>query len=339
MTGEETRPRARRVTSADVARASGFSRTTVSYVLNDTPNQTIPERTRERIRAVAAALGYTPSAAATALRRGHSNVVLVVKDSALSGYITEPFISAIATTLREAGHTPLTTDFESEAALASLARELRPYGVIVLTPVTSTLGGMLTEMGVPRQYFSAIGANPGDTGERPWEEAVGELQAVHLAEGGASSLIYALPPADSARHPLALARARGARRACGERGVTYAAQIAVPPDRAGATGLLARTLATGGAGLTGVAAFDDGVAVTVLAAAHDLHVDVPGHLRVIGADDTPFAAMTSPALTTVRVDAARSGARVAQQFLGVASGEEANAVNRASLSIVRRQTS
>ena len=39
------------VTSADVARESGVSRTTVSYVLNGTAGVTISEATRERVRA------------------------------------------------------------------------------------------------------------------------------------------------------------------------------------------------------------------------------------------------------------------------------------------------
>ena len=54
--------RQRRVTSADVAREAGVSRATVSYVLNDTPHQTIPEATRQRVLDAAARLGYAPSA-------------------------------------------------------------------------------------------------------------------------------------------------------------------------------------------------------------------------------------------------------------------------------------
>ena len=41
--------RTRRVTSADVARLAGVSRATVSYVLNDTPRQTISAGTRTRV--------------------------------------------------------------------------------------------------------------------------------------------------------------------------------------------------------------------------------------------------------------------------------------------------
>src|SRR3954454_15165277 len=66
----------RRVTSADVARVAGVSRATVSYVLNDTPQQTISGPTRARVLDAAARLGYAPSAAARTLRTGRSDVVL-----------------------------------------------------------------------------------------------------------------------------------------------------------------------------------------------------------------------------------------------------------------------
>ena len=59
----------RRATSADVAREAGVSRATVSYVLNDTPNQKIPEQTREKVLEAARKLAYSPSTAARALRR------------------------------------------------------------------------------------------------------------------------------------------------------------------------------------------------------------------------------------------------------------------------------
>lgn len=39
----------RRVTLKDVARAAGVTTATVSYVINDTPGQTITPETRERV--------------------------------------------------------------------------------------------------------------------------------------------------------------------------------------------------------------------------------------------------------------------------------------------------
>ena len=76
--GDRAGLRPRRPTGADVARRAGLSRATVSYVLNDTPHQAIPEPTRQRVLAAAAELGYTPSAAGRALRSGHSEVVLLL---------------------------------------------------------------------------------------------------------------------------------------------------------------------------------------------------------------------------------------------------------------------
>ena len=67
-----------KVTSADVARASGVSRTTVSYVLNSTPGASVSDSTRRRVLDAAAQLGYAPSAAARTLRRGRSDLVLCV---------------------------------------------------------------------------------------------------------------------------------------------------------------------------------------------------------------------------------------------------------------------
>src|SRR5919112_5700888 len=74
-------PGRRRVTATDVAREAGVSQATVSYVLNDTPGQSIPEATRQRVREAVDRLGYTPHAAARALRMGRSDTVLFVLPS------------------------------------------------------------------------------------------------------------------------------------------------------------------------------------------------------------------------------------------------------------------
>lgn len=67
---------ARRVTALDVARAAGVSRTTVSYVLNETPITSIPAETRARVLEAASRLDYSPSAAARTLANGRSSLVL-----------------------------------------------------------------------------------------------------------------------------------------------------------------------------------------------------------------------------------------------------------------------
>ena len=53
--------KSRRVSAEDVAREAGVSRTTVSFVLNNTPGKSISEPTRQRVLMVASKLGYTPN--------------------------------------------------------------------------------------------------------------------------------------------------------------------------------------------------------------------------------------------------------------------------------------
>lgn len=54
----------KRVSAEDVAREAGVSRTTVSFVLNNTPGKNISETTRQRVLSAAETLGYTPNQAA-----------------------------------------------------------------------------------------------------------------------------------------------------------------------------------------------------------------------------------------------------------------------------------
>ena len=57
----------KKASAADVAQRAGVSRTTVSFVINNTPGKSITETTRQRVLAAAAELGYSPNEAARTL--------------------------------------------------------------------------------------------------------------------------------------------------------------------------------------------------------------------------------------------------------------------------------
>ena len=61
--------------------------------------------------------------------------------------------------------------------------------------------------------------------------------------------------------------------------------------------------------MTAIAAFDDEVALRVLAGLADLGLSAPDDLAVIGFDDSRFGAAWRPALTTVRIDGRLFGRR------------------------------
>lgn len=66
------------VTLRDVAKRLDLSHATVSFVLNDRRDVAIPERTRERVKAMAIEMGYRPNRAAQALVRGRHDAIAVV---------------------------------------------------------------------------------------------------------------------------------------------------------------------------------------------------------------------------------------------------------------------
>jgi Bacterial regulatory proteins, lacI family len=68
----------RRVTSNDIARAAGVSRTTVSFVLNEKRGTNIRAETKARVLEAAKALGYVPNSAARMLVSGRSRTLGLV---------------------------------------------------------------------------------------------------------------------------------------------------------------------------------------------------------------------------------------------------------------------
>lgn len=63
----------KKYTMKDIARECGVSTATVSYVLNDVPNQSISAETKKRILHYANMVGYVSSASARALATGRTN--------------------------------------------------------------------------------------------------------------------------------------------------------------------------------------------------------------------------------------------------------------------------
>lgn len=64
----------------DVARVSGVSQTTVSFVVNDVPNTNIPQETRDRVWAAVQELGWRPNALARGLRLQTSQTLGLISD-------------------------------------------------------------------------------------------------------------------------------------------------------------------------------------------------------------------------------------------------------------------
>ena len=305
----------RRVTSADVARLAGVSRATVSYVLNDTPHQTISAATRGRVLDAAADLGCAPSAAARALRTGRSDVVLCLLPDWPIGPEIGTLLGNLSTELARQGLTFVAhPGSHADRPSADLWKAITPAAVLAFTDFSTTEINAMRAAGVAL-VVGLLGrsTSPRRELEVP-QQHVGRLQAEHLAAAGHTAIGYAYPD-DHRVRIFAEPRLEGARQA-------HAAELSVrtvPLDPDAAAGAVEQWHAEG---VTGVCAYNDEVAMAVLAGMRRRGLNAPADLAVIGVDDIPAARLAVPALTTVTTDQAAVAAHLASTVLAAINGRE-----------------
>jgi DNA-binding LacI/PurR family transcriptional regulator len=124
------------VTLLDVARACGFSVSTVSIVLSGAPlSQNIAPATRQHVRDTAQQLGYHPDAFARSLRRRRSQTIGVLAFDLSDPYCI-PIVRGIQAGLQPASYLPLVMDAQTKRGLfdsyLQMILERRAEGVIVI---------------------------------------------------------------------------------------------------------------------------------------------------------------------------------------------------------------
>lgn len=307
-----------RATLKDVARESGVSPTTVSFVLNETPGQVIPTTTRDRVHAAAARLGYTPHRIARALREGTSRVVLLNTAGLPTGHSLDSFIAGLDDELRKLDHTLLVTHRHRASPL--------PHEVV--------------ESFAPRAVLD-LGALYSDQEDADWEggwvdgmAAHGLAQLRHLAQQGHRHLAVTHPRAGADARFGAL-RLEHARQAALTLGLPEPVRVPIGETRDEAA-LALTALRRDHPTVTAIAAFDDDTALLTLSALASLGIAVPTEIAVIGFDEGPHGAIWHPSLTTLRIDAEAYGRRAARQALG-REPEGAEPITPGSI-IVRRES-
>ena len=317
---DRTRIARRRPTSADVARLAAVSRATVSYVLNDTPHQSIPDATRRRVLDAAAELGYTPSAAARALRSGRSDIVLTLLPDwpigpAVGGIMEQLSVALAAEGLTFLAHPQVT----GRGDLAQLWKAISPVAVLSFGQLSPAETDSIRAAGIEVTLSLMDGAHGGRALFAGSLRRTGRLQAEHLAARGHARLGYAYP--DNPRvGAIADARLDGVRAACAELGLGEpdVRTVALAP-RPAADAVAAWRQAS--PPVTGICASGDQYAFAVLAGMRAHGLNAPQDLAVVGVDDIPTAALADPPLTTIAMDPAILARHAVRHIIAAVNGE------------------
>lgn len=295
------------VTMADVARRAGTSIAVVSYVVNGGPRP-VAARTRERVLAAAAELGYRHNRVAAALRSGSSGLVGVVLPDTVN-----PYFAALGQRLEEAltasGKLMVVAnsgyDGQRQAAVIDALLGAQVDGLIVVsTPGADDPAGLAAESGVPLVHVHH--RPPGsDTTLVAADNAAGVAAAVaHLRGHGHDRVDFLAGPTDEG--PV------------GDRVAAWRA-TGVPGEllrsgygRAAAARLVAGMEAVPRA----LVAATDEQAVGVLAGCGAAGIEVPGRLALISCDGSSETGFTVPPLTTVEQPLAEMARRAVRHLLG-----------------------
>jgi DNA-binding LacI/PurR family transcriptional regulator len=287
-------------TSADVARAAGVSRATVSYVLNDAPGRSLSPETRETVLRVARELGYQPNALARSLKRGRSNTVLFPMSGVPMNSVLTALFSACTDALAPRGLSLVLdmSHYEDRAAQAAAWAGMAPAAVLDLVvhhddPALE----LLRARGVRVLATSAAGESSFESSGDQFALEQRVAQVRYLTGLGHKRLRWVVPPGPTA--PVdprttrrLLSSVRKAAAAGGARLVIDECELTEIADLAGSWDPLPDAVLT----------HNDTYAMGVLTALQQRGVRVPEDVAVMGADDEPAARAVTPALTTVAGD-------------------------------------
>lgn len=303
-------------TIKEVAQLAGVSIATVSRCLNE------PERagaeTLARVRSAVAQLGYTPNLLAQNFRRGRSNIVMVVVPQ-IGLPLFEDVLNGIKSVLGNRYSLVIT-----EAAANS-----QPSGNFIDLLISKQVEGVIllaSLLPFSPQLVAANQALPLVVGLEPLTDDIEKLPGVHidnfqasleatryLIDLGHRAIAFVSGAADSL---ITRDRQRGFVAAMAEAGLPVPDAFLHHSDLTLSGGAIAaQYLLRQAQRPTAIFCANDDMALGVLSAARRLKIDVPSQLSVMGFDDTCYAEVSNPALSTVHQPARDIGARVAQRLL------------------------
>jgi DNA-binding LacI/PurR family transcriptional regulator len=314
-------------TSTDVAKRAGVSRATVSQVLNGYADRFAPD-TAQRVIVAARELGYQPSAAGRALRRGSSDLVIALLPHTTFGGNLQDLFEQMTLALADHGYTlVLRISTLSSDMLDRMVAGMKPAAVFSLTPFTDAERAVLDRRGV-------LSIDPPSVTQIDHNRAIGELQARILIERGHTHLAYA-HLRDERQDPFGFAREDGMRQIAAQHGIAGIDVTHVALDLDAAKHALDDVSPTPVA----VACYNDDVAMALMSAARLSGLDIPADLAVIGMDHTDISRITVPRLTTIEYDmAAASVAGTATLLRALGAGSPQQTPSPAALSVIDGET-
>ena len=307
-----------RPTISDVAEESGFSKATVSAVINDV--DTVSDSTRRKVERVIDELNYRPRSAAQNGFRGDDNksIGVIIKEGENPYYAD--VLAGARVHANKKGYTLLSAssegEYASEQRIVDVLKGKDVDGLIVV-PVLNSDTDLSYLFDLKRRNFpfvlleeiQGIRASLVDINN----EAAAKTGASYLIEKGHQRIVHFAGPEYSMHSEE---RMRGVREAFSESPLAFHDGLIV------SVGARLRDGYEVGKEFfreqspderpTGVICYNDLVAIGLLRALRELGIAVPDEVSVIGCDDIELAKYVSVPLTSIQIPKFEMGRRAAE---------------------------
>jgi LacI family transcriptional regulator len=317
---------ARGVGIRDVAELAGVSVTTVSHVLNDTPQMRVAAETRARVREAAKALGYGPNRMARALRTNRSGLIGLLSEE----IATTPHAGRIILGAQDAAR-------EHDLTLVIINAEREPSNNSHRDDVQTLIDRQVEAVLYATMYHRQVSLPPNlqgvpavliDSTDRAGivpavvpDEVGGAIAAVtHLVQAGHTRIAFLNNDDDV---PATHERLIGFRQVLTEHGIPIDESLIVQAPSETLPGYaLAREVLARPDRPTALFCYNDRMAMGAYRAAAELGFDIPGDLSIVGFDNQELiAANLFPGLTTVALPHYEMGAWAVGTLVHLLHGE------------------
>ncbi len=315
-----------RVSASDVAREAGVSRTTVSFVLNNTPGKSITEATRLRVLEAAARLHYTPNENAQRLARTrHWRIGVFICHSQF--IYSDAFVTRTVEGMSQAANrfrAQLIVQPVSlrQSSYLRLAQQDDVDGIILInTHAEDPALAELVRIGFPAVAMDCIDSIAIDQVYVDNEEAARKVvrYLLELGHRRIAMIAHADPLFFASR-----ARLHGYSQALAEAGVEYDERLVRYADFSERSGYEEMSeLLDSDADYTAVFAANDVVAYGAMQAVLRSGRRIPDDLSLVGMDDDYMSRFLNPPLTTMALPAAGYGATAVEVLVQRIEGESA----------------
>ena len=290
----------------------GLNPATVSVVLNDVPGRSIPQATRDRIKAVAKQMNYQPNLLARSLRSRRTLTIGILVPELGDGYHTQ-VMSGIGDQLIKSGYFYFTAHHRHQVRLIEdYTRMLVGRGAQGIIAVDTQLEHPIS---VPVVAVAGHRHVEGVTNVLLNHRLAAELALTHLHSLGHRKIAFMRGQPFSSDSDD---RWKGLLEVASRLGIEIKPELVVTLDRDMSSPELGypvvQQLLASKQPFTALVAFNDISAIGAIRALQDYDLHVPRDISVIGFDDIKAAAFTLPRLTTINQPLDEIG-RIATQCL------------------------